>query len=391
MVFVLFMPPTYYLHVTKHKNCIFAFAFHIPVFGFYLIANSMSFFLFRPCSFSKVTAFFILFNAVFLVLSCGTNNSPDVSHLKADVHIQRFEQDLFSIDTTQNTAAQLHALAQKYPDFFGLFVAQIMAFGEPSDTAKMYPILLSFIKNTDMRYLYDTCMVQYPNLSDLEADLSQSFKYVQYYLPQQHVPQVISHISAFGPAAVTVDDELLAINLDMYMGDNFAPYNSSEFPRYLSKRFRREYIVPNSLRAYAKGIYSMTDKELPRLIDQMVYEGKLLYFLDLVLPNTPDSLKIGYTQADLAWCAKSEPEIWAFLLEQELLYNTHANVFYKYLEEAPNTNGMPTESPGRVGVWVGWQIVRHFMQQNPNTTFDELMGIKDGQTILKQAKYKPKR
>lgn len=370
--------------------CTAFFLYLTPTFYFFLLIV-MPNFSFRPLLFSKVTTFFIISLLGCLFFSCQTDTSPDVSNLKADIHIQRFERDLFGIDTTQNETAQLTALQQKYPNFYGLFVSQIMNFGEPNDVQKTHSQLLQFIKNADMRYLYDTCMVQYPNLSDLENELSQAFKYVQYYLPNQRVPQVISHISAFGPAALTVNDELIGINLDMYMGSDFEPYSTSEFPQYLIKRFRKEYIATNSLKAYIKGIYTMNDADLPRLIDQMIYEGKLQYFIDKTLPNTPDSIKIGYSKSDLDWCTKNEAEIWAFLLEKELLYNTQSKNFYKYLDEAPNTSGMPAESPGRVGVWVGWQIVRQFMRENPKMTFDELMAIKDGQEILKRAKYKPKR
>lgn len=344
---------------------------------------------FRPTLFGWVTLFLLL-AVVILCDACRNSTSPDVSDITADVHIARFEHDLFGINP-DNYVQQLSELNRKYPTFFGLFVSQIMNFGEPQDTAKTYAQLLNFVQNPDMKFLYDTCTQQYSDLSGMEKELTQGMKYLKHYLPNAQIPTVVSHISAFGPAVVTVNDELIGINLDMFMGSGFAPYSTPDFPQYLRRRFRREYIAPNSFKAYAKGAYSMTEADLPHFIDHMAYEGKLLYFLDLVLPNMPDSLKIGYRQKDLDWCQKNEPEVWAYLIDQELLYNTQSKNFYKYLDEAPSTKGMPTESPGRVPIWVGWQMVRKFMQQNPNTTFEQLMAIKDGQEILKRSKYKPKR
>lgn len=338
-------------------------------------------------------AAFCLFIALLTALSaCRQEGSsrPDVSGIDAPIQIRRFERDLFALSTDARFGAQATALQRQYPDFYGLFVSQIMGFGEPNDTARTYPALRDFIQNPDMRFLYDTCMQQYPDLSGLEADFSQAFRYVKHYLPATSLPQVVSHISAFGPAAVTIDDELIGINLDMYMGSHFPLYQTPDFPAYLTRRFQREYIVPNTLKAYIKGIYTANEQDLPRLIDHIAYEGKLLYFLDQVLPDTPDSLKIGYGGQDLAWCAKNEAEIWAFLIDQELLFNTQSKNFYKYLDEAPHTSGMPAESPGRVPIWVGWQMVRRYMQAHPNTTFEQLMALKDGQALLKAAKYKPK-
>ena len=123
----------------------------------------------------------------------------------------------------------------------------------------------------------------------------------------------------------------------------------------------------------------------------MVHEGKLLYYLDMVLPDAPDSTKIGYTQTQLNWCKQNEPEIWAFLTEKELLFSNQIREYNKLISEAPSVSGMPPETPGRIGIWVGWQIVRRYMQQNPKVSLDELMQIKDGQKILQGSRYKPKK
>ena len=85
----------------------------------------------------------------------------------------------------------------------------------------------------------------------------------------------------------------------------------------------------------------------------------------------------------------SEFSIWKFLIEEGLLYTKDQFMISKYMNPAPYSKGMPHESPGQVSVWVGWNIVNEFMQNNTEVTISELFQIKDAQYILNQSKYKP--
>lgn len=331
--------------------------------------------------------FFFVLTSIFLLTSC--EQKPDISNIDVSIKIQRFERDLFSLDST-NLSAAVKQLQQQYPDFFELYVSQIMRFGSLKDTSKKYQQeLLTFTQNQDMRNLYDSCMITYPNLEKIQTELTTAFKYFKYYFPNKNIPKLITYISAFGPGAITYDTTLVGINLDLYMGQEFSLYTALNYPYYLLRRFEPEYILPNVFKVYGRELFPPNDNAKTRLIDQMVYEGKLLYFLDKVLLTTPDSLKIGYKESQLDWCKKNEPLIWAYFLENELLYNSESRIYAKYINEAPTTTGMPPKSPGRVGIWMGWQIVRKFMEENPAISLAQLMKIKDGQKILKQAKYKP--
>lgn len=350
----------------------------------------------------KISSFIwaFLFMSLFFVRCSSDNNTdtfvaphPNVSAAKTPINIQRFEKELFAAnaDNYQQVFADMEA---KYGVFFKLFVEQIMRLGDTKDPQKKYQKeLFAFTQNKDIRKLYDTVQIKYADISWLEKDLSQAFAYSQHYLSKQkNVPKVISHISAFGPAAVTYADSIVGINLDMYMGVDFAPYKvvSEQLPYYLRRRCEQSYIIPNTLKAYAQSLYEYNEPS-PKLIDAMVHEGKLLYYLDMVLPSAPDSVKIGYTKKQLDWCKKNEPEIWAFLTEKDLLFNNQVREYNKLITESPSISGMPPEAPGRIGIWVGWQMVRRYMQQNPKVSLEELMAMKDGQKILQGSKYKPKK
>jgi hypothetical protein len=128
-----------------------------------------------------------------------------------------------------------------------------------------------------------------------------------------------------------------------------------------------------------------------RLIDQMIHNGKQLYILDCILPETPDSIKLGYTAKQTQWVKENEPQMWAHFLKENLLYSTELEKIGKLLNPSPNSPGMPPEAPGRTANYVGMQIIKQFMKRNPNINFEALVKMNDAQKILDLSKYKPNR
>ncbi|MGB1205227.1 MAG: hypothetical protein ACPG5B_06245 [Chitinophagales bacterium] len=318
-------------------------------------------------------------------LSCNNNKLPDVSNIEVSIDIQRFDEALFQTDSS-HYAIHFDSLKKVYPDFYLLYLNELLSLRKhPIYTQEQ--LLLGFTQNPNIKGLRDSCLIKYKDISPLESDFEDAFRYYKYYFPNRTIPKIITHISEFGPATSSLDSTLIAISLDMYLGKNFPFYRSISLPSYIIERLETSFILPNAMKTYINGLYDK-DRKNNNLIDEMVQEGKLLYFLDLVLPKTADNFKIGYSEKDLAWCEENEKMIWSFFIEQNLLFENKQREISKYTAEAPNTSGMPAESPGRVGSWVGWQIVKKFMQKNPTMSFDELMS-KNGQQVLKGSKYKP--
>ncbi|MGB0840408.1 MAG: hypothetical protein ACPGXL_09720 [Chitinophagales bacterium] len=340
--------------------------------------------------FSPWTVTISMLLTMFVFGACEQSKAPDVSHIEVDTEIHRFDKELFAIDTV-NYRQQIDVLQEKYPDFFPLFTNQLMGFGAVQNPEKNYQKEIStFTINKDMLGLYDSVQIRYNDLSPIKEAFEQAFRYSKYYFPNKSLPKLVSYIGVFNPAALTIEGKqtVLAMNLDMYLGKNYPfYYPPEEFPVFLRKRFYAPYIVPNSLKAWAKAEYKLSKQE-NKLLDQMIYEGKILYFLDLLLPETADALKIGYSAAELTWCKNNEFMVWEHLTP--MLIDAKGIEFKPLLNEAPFTKGMPRNSPGRTPIWIGWQIVKKYMAQHPETTFDQLLQIKDGRQLLQASKYKPK-
>lgn len=330
--------------------------------------------------------------ALFVITAIGCNCNKnrkivDVSGVSVQLNFQRFDVDLMQLDTTQ-VAAALPALMQQYPDFFPLYCKEMMGFGNPATQDSMVvQNLTTYLKEPTVRALFDTVQQLYSDTKTLESDLEQAFKHYKYYFPDAEVPKVVTFISYFGWSTVTYDTTVLGIGLDMHLplGFDYPP----NIPMFIQQALTPDYLMPHVVKVLAGMRYNFDDNQ-GTLLSKMVNNGKRLYFADLLLPRTADYLKIDYLQEQVEWCKANEPEIWKFFVDRELLYTTATLEHRKYLEQGPTTAGMPADSPGNVGSWLGWQIVNTYMQKFPETTFDELMAL-DAQSMLALSKYKPKR
>lgn len=332
---------------------------------------------------------YLFFLFILTFLSCKQGAKPDVSAIKLEVTIERFDKDLYkgkSGDPKQ-TAVLLH---KKYGVFYEDYMHKMVGNYDYSDE-QILNTLFSDKAYEDLNREKDSV---FTDLTVIEKDLTQTFKYIKYHFPKAKVPRMIAFISGFA-VQTPIGNDYMGIGLDMFLGKNsqFYPAIVESVPLYLSRRFTPQYIVPRVAETYAREELFAESDEDKTLLAKMVHNGKILYFMDQVLSeDVPDSVKIGYTARQLEWCSVFEKEIWGYYLENDLLFETDYQKIQVLLGEGPFTPGLgeKNESAPKLGVWTGWQIVRKYMRENPDVTLVKLMAEKDPQKILQASKYKPK-
>jgi hypothetical protein len=97
-----------------------------------------------------------------------------------------------------------------------------------------------------------------------------------------------------------------------------------------------------------------------------------------------------YTASDLAGAKKNMDLIWYRLVEDKVLYNTTNTIKQRYLSERPKTIEVGPECPGRIGQWMGWQIINSYMQNN-DVPLPELMQNAQADVLFKQSKFNPRK
>ncbi|MBV1887833.1 MAG: gliding motility lipoprotein GldB, partial [Urechidicola sp.] len=199
----------------------------------------------------------------------------------------------------------------------------------------------------------------------------------------------ITHISDLDyQYPVLYADSLILISLDMYLGKNNIVYK--DFPSYLSENYKKQNMIVD----VAKDIISQNypKKKTRIFLDRMIEEGKFLYLLDCFLPDVSDNLKMGCTEEKMEWAIKNELSVWKYFIENELLYSNDTNLNARFIDFGPFSKfylEADQDSPGRIGIWIGWQIVSSYMKNN-DVTLQQLMGA-NPEVIYKKSKYKPKK
>ncbi len=313
---------------------------------------------------------------------------PDVSHIKIQLNVQRFDRDFFAIDTN-NISASLDKLQQKYPSFLNDFLYNILALPAVHDSVvKKVKLFLN-----DYKPVYDSVQKKFASIKEYEQEIKKGLQFTKYYFPEYQPPQqvitFVGPLEGYGNVLTNAD---FAVGLQLYMGKEFAVYHSdyiSEvYPEYQSRRFEPAYIPVNCMRNVIDDMYA-PDASRNALIEQMIEEGKRLYLLDELLPETADTLKTGYTAAQLKGCYDNEALIWNFFVQNTLLYATDPMQTRDYVTDDPKTTALGEASPGNIGQFVGWQIVKKWMSLNDKKTKDALMQTPAKQ-IFEEAKYKPR-
>src|ERR1051326_94721 len=283
--------------------------------------------------------------AGWLVALSGCGNNPldvDVSSIKVEpVKIQRFDKDFFSL-TADNISAQLPALQKKYPGFTDLYINNIVCSSGIKDSACI-PEIVRFTHDKDMHSAYEECQKIFPHLSAEENEMTEVLRHYKFYFPGKKLPQFFAMMSGFNYSVVSAESSF-AVGLEKYLGTKSKFYEMLQVPAYKRMTMQKEFIVPDLVRVWMINEFPNTGKS-GTLLNEMIYQGKLLYLEDALMPGSEDTLKIGYTKQQWAWCAEHEKDMWGFLIKNKFLYSSETEVLTKYTGDAPFTNGFVKESP----------------------------------------------
>lgn len=305
---------------------------------------------------------------------------PEVKITEHQLKIRRYEKALFSLDKNNLKAG----MASLYPDY-AFFLGNNWR-----DTMNILRIY-NFLADTNIRALYNLTLKKYPDVTALETNLGAALNLYRQAYPEKPMPHVFTYVSGLDiETPVYFADTAMAIGLDDFLGSDVLAYEKAGLPKYKIKRFTPENLLPACMLAVADRVVR-TDDRNNALLDQMIMAGKELYFLDVTLPDVNDEYKIGYTPQQLDWCRKNESNIWAFLIEHQLLFSSDPRSISKLLTDAPFTSGFAAQSPGRLGAYMGWMIVRDYMREAEGVTLKQLMDDTDARKILKVSLFKPGR
>lgn len=336
-----------------------------------------------------VSSFHLAFLAFFsfgILISCNENkNKVDTGKITINARFMRFDNDLFDLQRPVSQAG-INNMRKKYPSFFDLFCNKIIHIPAENDSILAVNLDL-FITDQDVRAIRKKTTEIFAETNNLQEEVIELLKYYHHYFPAKPVPDIVTYISAFNYTIITADS-VLGVGLDMYLGKDCEFYPALGLPKYMVDKLSREYMMRDVAKALFQSEYD-PDQVSSEFLSQLIYQGKLLYYTDLLLPGANDTLKIGYSKNQLNWCMQNERNIWGFMIENNLLYEKDAARYIRYINDGNSTQGLPKEAPAKLGAWVGWNIVKAYMKKHPEMKVEKLLSETDAQKILTESGYKP--
>lgn len=343
----------------------------------------------------KVLGLALIFSSILILQSCDDEeNTPDVSAIEVNLETHRFDKALYALDTN-NITTSLTNLKGQYPEFLDFYLDTLMGFPIRNDYSENNPAitkgLLTFLTHKDYRGLYDTIQVHYPNTDEIDEELTKGFKYLKHYFPEYQVPKVmylsagLSRIGAF-----TYGSDVVGVALDMFLGADYPYYKSVGVADYMKVKLDEGYIPVAVFQAIYRDFHPVR-MEQSTLLELMIQSGKEMYYTHKVLPFLDEHYIFGYTQDQMQWCKDNEAMVYNFFVQQKLLYDNTMQKVVRYVMDGPSATGMPDQSPGSVGSYIGYRIVEEYMKKNQDVTLIDLLSKEvPAQQMLQESKYKPK-
>lgn len=310
----------------------------------------------------------------------------DVSKIELNVEMERFDLDIQNV-MDGDPYTNVHNIEEKYGDFFDLYNTSIIGIGGVENLS-YFTYLSTFLNDYSVVEATKEIGKVFPDVDQINKDLTYGFKHFKFYFPDSEIPRIISFVAGFNQSVITYED-YVGIGLDKYLGSDCYLYDMLNIPAYAKAEMTKEQIPIDIMTALAKLEFEYIP-ETENLLNQMIYNGKILYFIDAMFPEFEEARKNKYTYGQLEFCKGYERDMWTNLIENKLLFVTDYLTIRKFTEDAPFTYQFGPDSPPRVGNWIGLQIVRSYMKHNKDISLHQLMEDNNYQKILNLSQYSPK-
>ncbi len=321
-----------------------------------------------------------------MVMSCKDKRMhPDLSDVHVELKVVPFYQEINGMDTMR-IDEEIKPIVEKYPDFMKAYSHRIVKLGDPNSPEfpkRMYDFV-TYQANKD---IYTKSKDVFSDFSDFKHALALGFKHYKYYFPEVNIPDIYLMISGFSQS-IAVDSAWLGVSVEKYLGEDCEFYEWLKIHKYLRKGMVKEKMAPDVLRAIAMTNYSYNNK-VDDLVNNMVYQGKMRYFVHRMFPDMMDTLLFDYKPEQMLWCKDHEADMWASLVEWKHLFKEDRMMIQKYTGDAPFTSHFGNNSAPRAGEFIGYKIIESYMKNNENVSLKALMLETDGRKILAGSNYRP--
>lgn len=328
----------------------------------------------------------IVVSSVYLMLRQKPQVLTEAPAIEVTFQTQRFDQALW--ENRRQLSSGADSFKAAYVDFLPFYAEQLVQVSRANDPA-LYSNLEAFLQDPYIDTVYRDVLSHFRDFKAIDAEFDRAFRFYKQNFPDAPLYDIITLVSGFKYKTALIDSAVL-VGLDLYLGPDYKYYPMVDFMTlYLIRRLSPEHIVPDAMQLIIEDLLP-AQSNATQLLHRMMEQGKVLYALHQILPDTPDSLIYGYSSTQMDWVKANERNIWAYMLNRDILFTSDLGEVARFMNDGPFTNGLPEESPARLGPYIGARIIATYMEKNKTLPLPELFTLVDYDRLFKEAGYKPK-
>ncbi len=331
----------------------------------------------------------MLIAGCFTLVACGGDAPAELptGAEPARITIERLDRELFHAPSDSMAAVSLRAYA-RHGEFYRIYIEDILQ-GAPIGDPRLPLVLHRFVLDPDWSEAQRAVDRVLGDLEPQRMLFEKAFTRLKHHFPDSLTPRIVAFNAGYN-YGIFPTDSVLGFGVEWFIGKDHpvVGYLAPEaFPQYVKARMVPEMLVPSAVKGWLLVHYTR-DIAGEDLLANLVETGKVMALLDALLPEVDAHLKLAFSPEQLAWCEANEYEIWKKLVAGDQLFSKKPDDIGRWMNDGPFTNGLPRESPGHIGEWIGLRMVQSYRKANPKLTFAQLFALNDDNAVLRA--YKPR-
>lgn len=328
-----------------------------------------------------------LFTLILIIFSSCERNASVAILSEGDnlpVNIVRFDQELYK-QLKDSTHIDYSSLKVSHPEFWDVYVESILGI-TADDSVSLNSQLNDFFYNPEIQVLYSDVSAEFDSIEEIRTGLQDAFFTLSKYYPDLKRPLFYTHLSGLNQSVV-VSNNLISVSLDKYLGPDYKLYDNTVYS-YERVHMKRSNIVRDYIAGWYYSQFPFNGIQY-RVLDNMIYQGKLCFLYSLLFPQFDERTIMDYSEKEMDVAVQNEKKIWSAIVNDNKLFEADQDYSSKLINEAPFTLFGVGNVPGRVGCWIGLKIIQSYMKEHPNIHLKDLLLESNYQRILEESKYYP--
>lgn len=286
----------------------------------------------------------------------------DASDIKVEIEFMDVRKPILEADSAQ-LITKHHEYKKELGELYDYLIGYCFRIGDVADTAFLNSIRL-YRKDDYMKDVEAEINKEFPSMTQHEGKILNGFRHLKFHLPEVPVPKKIAYINSLYRSSVFCTEKEIGIGLERYLGPEnriTKKLDPLSFFEYVKKGMDPKYMERDVLSGWIAT--NVVDEVEGNLAERMIMWGKIAYLTEAAFPEESKALILRYNEDELKWAEENELAFWKYLVDEKLLFDSNERNAMNMLNPGPTTSGLPIQgSPDRMGVYLGWQMVRNYVE-----------------------------